>query len=700
MKVEELEQYLSKYVVDILKSEGITELYPPQKLAVEKGLFSRKNMVISVPTASGKTLIAELAMVRSVLEGGKSLYIVPLRALATEKFEEFKRWEKIGLEIGISIGDYESKDEWLGDKDIIVATSEKADSLLRNKANWLKDINCLVVDEIHLLDSVNRGAVLEILITKLRKYNPNLRIIALSATIPNAEELAEWLDAILIKSDWRPVPLYEGIFLNGVLELYKDGFLVERRILPSKDPINSLVRDCLEKGGKVLIFESTRKLAEKTAEKISKITIEYIESNFEIARKILEENEGEISQKLAECVKMGCAFHHAGLLNSQRKIIEDNFREGDILVIVSTPTLAAGVNLPARRVIIKSYYRFESFGSFPIKVLEYKQMAGRAGRPGLDDKGEAVLIARTKSEKDKIFKRYILGEPENITSKLGVETNLRFHSLSLIADNINTLNSIEDFFSKTFFFYQYRASIKFEIERILEKLKELNMISFSNPETDKIEITGLGRIVCRLYIDPLTGYIFYSTLLKKRKLSEIEILYTICKSPDMEIIPVKSKDLWLEDEISKINNDLEIPPEYSPEYDFFLSQIKTAFCIRDWINEMDEDEICLKYDIAPGDLRRIIETGEWLAHSLFRISSYLKHPQTDKLRLFEKRIKYGIKEELVDLVKFKGIGRSRARKLYEHGIKSEEDIIKKKDRLPFILGKKIAENILKQVEVT
>ena len=168
----------------------------------------------------------------------------------------------------------------------------------------------------------------------------------------------------------------------------------------------------------------------------------------------------------------------------------------------------------------------------------------------------------------------------------------------------------------------------------------------------------------------------------------------------MEIIPVKSKDLWLEDEISKINNDLEIPPEYSPEYDFFLSQIKTAFCIRDWINEMDEDEICLKYDIAPGDLRRIIETGEWLAHSLFRISSYLKHPQTDKLRLFEKRIKYGIKEELVDLVKFKGIGRSRARKLYEYGIKSEEDIIKKKDRLPFILGKKIAENILKQVEVT
>ncbi|RLI01305.1 dynein regulation protein LC7, partial [Candidatus Bathyarchaeota archaeon] len=641
-------------------------------------------------------LIAELAMIKNILEGGKCLYIVPLRALAMEKFEEFKKWEKIGVKIGISIGDYESKDEWLGEKDIIVATSEKADSLLRNKSSWLKDINCLVVDEIHLLDSVDRGAVLEILITKLRTFNSKIRILALSATIPNADELANWLNATLIKSNWRPVPLFEGIYLRGVLELYKDGMLIEKRRIPSRDPILALVADCLEKGGKVLIFESTRRFAEHTAEKISRITSEYVESNHETSKRILEENEGEISQKLAECVKFGCAFHHAGLLNSQRKIVEDNFKRGKIYAVVSTPTLAAGVNLPARRVIIKSYYRFEEYGSFPIKTLEYKQMAGRAGRPGLDQKGEAILIAKTKNEKERIFERYIIGEPERILSKLGTEPNLRFHSLSLLTENFDTLDTLESFFSKTFFFYQYESSIKWELEQVLRRLEKWHMVHF---EQDKICTTELGEIVCRLYIDPLTGYIFFDTLSKKKHLSEIEILYTLCRTPNMEIIPIKSKDSWIEDEISKIKN-MEIPPEYTTEYDFFLSQIKTAFCIKDWINEVDEDLICSKYGIAPGDLRRITEAGEWLSYSLFKIARYLNHPQADKLKKYEKRIKYGIKEELTELVELKGIGRNRARKLYEFGIKSKEDIIKKKDKLPMIIGKKIAENILKQVGVS
>ncbi len=330
MDVEELEDQLSKYVVGVLKKRGIKRLFPPQVEAIRRGLFGRRNMVIAIPTASGKTLIAELAMVKEVLEGGKCLYTVPLRALANEKFEEFRRWEEIGIEVGIATGDYESKDEWLSNRDIVVATAEKADSLLRNRASWIRDVTCLVVDEIHLIDSANRGAVLEVLIAKMRRINPELRIIALSATIPNAEEIAEWLDAELVRSDWRPVPLYEGVFVNGRLELYSNGIPVEIRKLGKS--VEDLVEDCLKEGGQVLVFDSTRRNAENTALKLANMTSDYSDSGEleEIARLVLEENDGEMSRKLSKCIASGCAFHHAGLLNSQRAVVERAFREGKI----------------------------------------------------------------------------------------------------------------------------------------------------------------------------------------------------------------------------------------------------------------------------------------------------------------------------------------------------------------------------------
>ncbi|HQD26536.1 MAG TPA: DEAD/DEAH box helicase, partial [Methanoculleus thermophilus] len=161
---------------------GITELYPPQAACVEAGLFSGKNLLISIPTASGKTLVAEMAMHHQVARGGKCLYIVPLRALASEKFQEFSGK---GLRIGIATGDFDRRDDYLGRNDIIVATSEKVDSLLRNRTPWLADITLLVVDEAHLIDDPSRGATLEMVITKLRHRNPDMQIIGLSATIGN-----------------------------------------------------------------------------------------------------------------------------------------------------------------------------------------------------------------------------------------------------------------------------------------------------------------------------------------------------------------------------------------------------------------------------------------------------------------------------------------------------------------------------------
>ncbi len=689
--VDSLEEYISRYAVRVLRERGIEKLFPPQQLAVERGLFSDRNMVIAVPTASGKTLIAELAMLREVLKGGKCLYVVPLRALASEKYEDFRSWEKIGLRIGITTGDYESKDEWLGECDIIVTTAEKADSLIRNRSGWMEKISCLVVDEVHLLDSAKRGPNLEILMSRMLGRK---RIIALSATIPNAREIAEWLKAELVESDWRPVPLYEGVFYRGKLELYDSSMrLVEEKKLGGD--YTSLVRDCVENGGQALVFDSTRRNAESTAVKLSSLEFESsfkTEKAEKVAEKILEENDGEMSRKLAECVRRGVAFHHAGLLGSQRREIEKAFRSGVIRVIVSTPTLAAGVNLPARRVIIKSYHRFSGYASTPIKVMEYKQMVGRAGRPGMDDRGEAVVVVSSEKAERDVIKRYLMGEAERVESKLGAESCIRFHVLAL-ASELRTVGEIENFFESTFFFHQNEIPVWFEIERTLRKLESWG---FAETHGKDVALTSLGELVSRLYIDPMTGHIFFSELGRREEFSEIAALHLICRTPDMERLYLRRDDDWVEELLFSVYDELTyVPPASSAEYDWFLEELKTASCLHDWINEVDEDTICGKYSIAPGDLRRIVETAEWLANALYRIAEFSGHVLTPFFSSLVTRIKHGVKEELIELVQLKGIGRARARKLYSVGIKDVKTLLSKRDVAERAVGKKVVENALK-----
>jgi helicase len=384
------------------------------------------------------------------------------------------------------------------------------------------------------------------------------------------------------------------------------------------------------------------------------------------------------------------------LLNSQRRIVEDAFKEGRIKVVVATPTLAAGVNLPARRVIVKSYHRFEGYLSQPIKVLEYKQMAGRAGRPGLDERGEAILIAKSKAEKELILDRYVLGKVEPITSKLGAENHLRFHSLSLVAEGYaRTLEELKDFFSQTFFFHQNELAPSYELERTILQLDRWGMVVAN----DFISATEFGKLISKLYIDPLSGLIFHEVL-SREKLTEIAALHLICRTPDMERLTIRKADEWVEEGAISFRDELTyLPSVYSADYDWFLTEMKTAFCLYDWINEVDEDALCSKFGMAPGDLRRIIETAEWLAYSLARIASFINHPQKNSMANLERRIRYGVKEELLELVELKGIGRVRARKLYRAGVKSIEDILKYKHKLPALVGKKIAERVLSQLKI-
>jgi helicase len=196
---------------------GMSELYPPQADCVNKGLFTGKNLLIAIPTASGKTLVAEMAMHHHIVQGGKCLYIVPLKALASEKYDEFR---VKGVRVGIATGDFDRRDDSLGKNDIVVATSEKVDSLLRNSTRWLGGISLLVVDEVHLIDSPDRGPTLEMVIAKMRYRNPSMQVVALSATIGNPQSLAGWLDAELVTGTWRPVDLLQGVFCDNAIHFH------------------------------------------------------------------------------------------------------------------------------------------------------------------------------------------------------------------------------------------------------------------------------------------------------------------------------------------------------------------------------------------------------------------------------------------------------------------------------------------------
>ncbi|MFP4568176.1 MAG: DEAD/DEAH box helicase [Candidatus Woesearchaeota archaeon] len=218
MKLSNYKNKIPENIYDLLFERNFLELRPSQIKAIDAGLFNGVNLLICTPTASGKTLVAEMSFLHSILnKSKKAVYIVPLRALASEKFYSFKKIYP-QIKVGLSTGELDSDDSYLGRNDLIIVTSEKFDSLLRHKTRWLENIGAIIIDEVHLLDDASRGPTLEIVVAILKKVLPHAQIIALSATIGNPQEIASWLNASLVLDLWRPVKLKKGVYFDGVVE--------------------------------------------------------------------------------------------------------------------------------------------------------------------------------------------------------------------------------------------------------------------------------------------------------------------------------------------------------------------------------------------------------------------------------------------------------------------------------------------------
>ncbi|MHA2473699.1 MAG: DEAD/DEAH box helicase [Promethearchaeota archaeon] len=528
---DEVEKEIFGYIADkrilrVLFENRIFKLREIQKRAIQQGLFFRKSFLICAPSGSGKTLIGELCAISNLFQNfGRSVYLVPFKALALEKFTYFKQnYEKYGIKIELSIGDFTVEDEVLEKADLIVTTYEKMDSILRNFSDkeWISEISSIIIDEIHIIGESDRGPRLESLIVRLNEFLHNPQLIGLSATIKNSQFFNSWLSSLgnattLIESEDRPVPLHYKIEITQNKE----------------STMKRIIKQTLEKNGQVLVFLNKRKSAQKTAENLQRTVKKHLNDTELKAIKKLEKLLG---------IRSGVAFHHAGLLPRERKLIEDNFRKRIIKIICCTITLSAGINTPARVVILKDFKKYvtsgrniknytgyfengDGFSYFkPFSANEVFQILGRAGRPGLDSVGYGFILVQNFEEKmwveDQFFKTRTLSEPlkpqyNDLLSGLNKINTLKEQVLlRIFEEKIITLKQLKQFFEKTYFWY----GIKDKMESQLIPIEQLLMIKeittrnilklHSHPETvKKLNQKKIQVKISNIQSDTLAGYI-------------------------------------------------------------------------------------------------------------------------------------------------------------------------------------------------
>ncbi len=478
-------------------------------------MFFRKSFLVCSPSGSGKTLIGEVCAVSNIFQGfGKSTFLVPFKALATEKYFHFKKsYERFGIKVVLSIGDYEVDDSELKEADIIVTTYEKMDSILRNyyDKDWIFNISTIIIDEVHIIAGFNRGPRLESLIIRLNELLHNPQIIGLSATINNPRFFNSWLSSLgnetsLILSEKRPVPLHYNI-----------------EVTQNRDStIKRLVNKTLSQKGQILVFLNRRKGAQEQASYLTHIVEKHLDDNERKACKTLSNTLHKIkggNPGLLKNVKNGVAFHHAGLLPKERKLVEDFYREHILKVICCTTTLSAGINTPARVVILKDFrkfitsgYNIKNFSGFhengdgysffkPFLGNEVFQILGRAGRPGLDSEGYGYILVKNIEERmwveDNYFQNILEGDTfipkyNDLTSGLNNLNTLKEQVLLRIYEEKNiTLEKLKQFFEKTYFWFGIKDKMKKQnipIDQLL-MIKEINVLNIlklhSNPKRVK-----------------------------------------------------------------------------------------------------------------------------------------------------------------------------------------------------------------------
>lgn len=671
MKVRDLD--IPPEAIDLLERYGAHTLYPPQVQAVEAGVMDGESVLVSAPTASGKTLVAMLAII-SMFQAGRrrAVYLSPLRALAAEKHYEFNSLTylplKTQIKTSISAGDLTRRTRTYGN--LISMTNERMDLAIRNNEPWLDEVDLVIADEVHLIGDEYRGPTLEIILARLK--DDTRQILGLSATMTNAKDISLWLGCRLVNSTWRPVKLSEGVCQYNTVTM-NDGTTFDIAG-SSRGAAAELALQCVKDGGQALVFVNTRRSAPAQATRMSKpiskmLDKKTLQTLSKVSDDILKRGgDTKLTQRLAGLVKDGAAFHHAGLNQESRHLIERYFRSGHIKAMASTPTLAMGVNMPARRVVISNITRYDaSVGmNMPISVMEYKQLCGRAGRPQYDDTGEAITVA--KAGHQDFMTEYVRGTPEDITSQIGKGKSLSVHTLSLISSTPGlSISEIYDFFAGTLWGHHHADAIHDPLDTSMRLLSGMGMIETLDGK--RWAATKLGETASRLYLSPDTAHDFLDVVRKADQGTgphTLGFLYHITTSDEfVPTLSLRTKDWDMSTNLYYAHRSETIGAMYLDDMN------RSLLGLYNWIDETPDKAMSEKLGLEPGDIRRMVEVGRWLIRCMASIARYAKLPDVRReLADLSTRITHGVRNDIIPLVGIRNVGRVRARALHTAGIRT------------------------------
>lgn len=575
--------------------------YNPLQIETEKYIDSDCNLVVLAPTSSGKTIVAEQYILKVLEAGQKAIYLSPLKALTNEKLLAWSQWPFSHVAI---TSDHANKPRPMTEQ-LILMTTEALDSRSRGMKSWLTKVGVVVVDEAHLLSSPKRGDATEVGVTRFTANNPDARIIFLSATIPNAQELGEWLTVLngkpteVVETDWRPIKQEHHLVIADNKEWYFNDKVVN----------------------------TARQIRASYPDKQLLVFVHAVGKGHTISK------------------QLACPFHYSKVNKEDRHKLEEAFKDKKIMTMVSTSTLAYGVNLPADFGVIAGAHR----GPVYVEPQDIKQMAGRIGRYGLSESGTIYYVFKRE------YHREMWKAIHDIPAiKSVLKQRLYFHITSFVARENMQIDEIMNFSHRTLSAYQGLIA-KIDVEEAIDVLLQYGILQRSG---ENLLATALAKASALMYVDPLDLY-YLKKNLKERPMTPTPIAIAFASIPSLEV------PTYVPDDIGEI---LEMP---------FGQQTNIATCLRTWLNGKELE------GVAPTIIfPYIADMDRWMG------ALGIAGMNRAYLKALSLMILNGVPEFLLELVDLPRVGRKRAMGLYNVGIKSKDDLLKNERKGKNVLGNK------------
>ena len=695
-------------IVDIWKQEESEVLLPVQERAVKEGsALGDQNLLVVAPTSAGKTFIGEMAAVQKSLKRAGTIFLVPYKALAEEKYLNFRqKYEAYGTRVVISSGDRREFDEDIrfGNYGIALLTYEKMAGLLVGAPELLTACGLVVVDEVQMMMDRQRGPRLELLLTKIRQARPDLRIIALSAVLDELNGFDQWLGCKVITAIDRPIELRDGTYMPSGEYRYREWNSKHTAVetLPAwpaqnlETGLDALVERLIRAGEQVLVFRNTVDLSQETASRLRALFAEA-----RPASKALDFlgdlEETGVKAQLQECLRHGVGFHNSDLTPEERLIVERGFREGEIRLVCSTSTLAMGVNLPARTVIVADTTEWVDRNQEPIPVGTYRNMAGRAGRYAFRDEfGRAVLLAPTLHDRRSYERLYIYGQPEAFTSRLAASP-LELQVMDLVASKLCTREAeLVDFLKNTFEGFRTWSGTNAREELARRVAASVDRcctegLMVRGPR-GRLAVTRLGEICISKGFSIDSFILLVDSLRDKTQLPLVDALFIATLTAEaMQIrFPFSTQEFRQGIYVNRLAAVLQgettveflvrwgLRDDAVSDYDI-VKRIKMALAAREWISGRRTREIERNFQLGAGSLRNMGGSLSWIMDVMAAISAAMNADatMTHDLSQLSGCLAHGVVAEGLFLARLgvPGLGREGIGRLITGGFTSEDAIL-------------------------